>query len=70
MKKRCYTIKSIKYLPSYEKLRKSQKIGDFRTKIQDGRLNFDHMKILKIPTYSFGQAKPIGEGIFQIGQTV
>ena len=57
-------------LTELRKLQKSLKIGDFRTKIQDGRLNFDHMKILKIPTYSFGQAKPIGEGIFQIGQTV
>ena len=57
-------------LTELRKLRKSLKISNFRTKIQDGRLNFDHMKILKIPTYSFGQAKPIGEGIFQIGQTV
>ena len=57
-------------LTELRKLRKSLKIGDFRTKIQDGRLNFDHMKILNIPTYSFGQDKPIADRIFQIGQSV
>ena len=46
------------------------KISDFRTKIQDGHLNFGHMKILNIPPYRFGQAKHVGERIFQIGQTV
>ena len=57
-------------LTELRKLRKSLKISDFRTKIQDGHLNFGHMKILKLPTYSFGQAKSIGEGIFQTGQSV
>ena len=28
------------------------------------------MKILNIPSYRFGQAKPIGERIFHIGETV
>ena len=49
---------------SYEKLRKSPKKGDFRTKIQDGRLNFGRMKMLNIPPYRFGQAKHVGERIF------
>ena len=28
------------------------------------------MKILNISTYRFGQAKPVGERIFHIGETV
>ena len=51
-------------------LRKTPKISENRPFSHKRPLNFDHMKILKIPTYSFGQAKPIGEGIFQIGQPV
>ena len=50
----------------FTELRKTPKI----TKIQDGRLNFGHMKILNIPPYIFGHAKHVGERIFQIRPTV
>ena len=42
----------------------------FCIKIQDGHTQIGHMRILNIPTFRFGQAKPVSERIFQIGHLV